>query len=84
MDNIDHKIGRLYFLMISVVSVSCHFELNAYGEYLLAYFFREIATFSLMKEDLEEFKQLRIVVRIGSGIGSGIDNIDDKEIRLFL
>ena len=35
IDNIDHKVSRLYFLMISVVSVSCHFELNAYGENLL-------------------------------------------------
>ena len=31
-------------------------------------------TISLTKEDLEKFKQLRIVVRIGSGI----DNIDHK------
>ncbi len=31
-------------------------------------------TISLTKEDLEKFKQLRIVVRIGSGV----DNIDVK------
>ena len=48
--------------MISVISVSCHFELNEYGQYLLAYFVCEIATFSLTKEDLEKFKQLRIVL----------------------
>ena len=37
-------------------------------------------TISLTKEDLEKFKQLRIVVRIGSGI----DNIDHKVSRPFL
>mgnify|MGYP002051148265 CR=1 FL=1 len=36
-------------------------------------------TISLTKEDLEKFKQLRIVVRIGSGI----DNIDHKVSRLY-
>ena len=43
-------------------------------------FFREIAMFSLTKEDLEKFKQLRIVVRIGSDI----DNIDHKVSRHVL
>ena len=37
-------------------------------------------TISLTKEDLEKFKQLRIVVRIGSGI----DNIDHKVSRLYI
>ena len=38
-------------------------------------------TISLTKEDLEKFKQLRIVVRIGSGV----DNIDYKvNIPLFI
>lgn len=36
-------------------------------------------TISLTKEDLEKFKQLRIVVRIGSGI----DNIDHKVVIVF-
>ena len=36
-------------------------------------------TISLTKEDLEKFKQLRIVVRIGSGI----DNIDHKVSSYF-
>ena len=37
-------------------------------------------TISLTKEDLDKFKQLRIVVRIGSGV----DNIDVKVITAFL
>ena len=36
-------------------------------------------TISLTKEDLEKFKQLRIVVRIGSGV----DNIDYKVKSIF-
>ena len=36
-------------------------------------------TISLTKEDLEKFKGLRIVVRIGSGV----DNIDVKVCMLF-
>ena len=36
-------------------------------------------TISLTKEDLDKFKQLRIVVRIGSGV----DNIDVKVGRLL-
>jgi len=37
-------------------------------------------TISLTKEDLDKFKQLRIVVRIGSGV----DNIDVKVDRTFI
>ena len=36
-------------------------------------------TITLTKEDLDKFKQLRIVVRIGRGV----DNIDSKVIFFF-
>jgi len=37
-------------------------------------------TIILTKEDLEKFKTLRIIVRIGSGV----DNIDVKVVELFI